>query len=183
MVEDRVQWREVVNSVLNLCWPNVQPSTSQEELCCIESYLYLFTRFAKLFFSFSKIWTCFCKLFWKLLLIIRIGYILLFTAGNIVNTWAIKCYLRYGWPSRSTCATESCVFVVCCWCRCGNYSTNWIFVNVAQIVTVYCIELSFHFFCFMPHTTKFAVETATCGIISNGESNKTEGPKKKKDLV
>lgn len=32
-------------------------------------------------------------------------------------------------------------------------------------------------------TAKFAEETATCDIISNGESNKTEGQKKKKSDV
>jgi hypothetical protein len=152
MAQDRVRWRDVVNCVLNLCWPSVQPSTSQVELCCIEPDLCIFTRFTKLVSSVSKIWTCFYKLFWKLLLIIRIGYIHLINAGSICNTWARKCDLRCGWPSRSTCATHSCVFTVCCWCRCGNYSTYWILVNVAQIVTVSCIELSFHFFRFVPHT-------------------------------
>jgi len=117
----------------------------------VKSYLCLSTRFAKLFFSFSKIWTCFYKLFRKRLLIISVGYIHFFTAGNIVNTWARKCYLRYGWPSRSTCATHSCVFVVCCCCSCGNYRTNWIIVNIAHIVIVSCIGMSFYFFCFVPH--------------------------------
>lgn len=152
VIQDRVQWRDVVNSVLNLCWRSVQPSTSQEELCCIESDLCLYTCSPKLDFSLSKIWTCCYKLFWKLLLIIRIGYIHLFTADSIVNTWARMYYRRRGRPSRSTWATNSCVFVVCCWWRCGNWSTYWIFVNVAQIVTVSCIELSFHFFCFVPYT-------------------------------
>jgi hypothetical protein len=113
---------------------------------------HFYTCSPKLVFSLSKIWTCYYKLFWKLLLIIRIGFIHLFTADSIVNTWAWMYYRRCGRPSRSTWATNSCVFVVCCWCRCGNWSTYWIFVNVAQIVTVSCIELSFHFFCFVPHT-------------------------------
>jgi len=57
-------------------------------------------------------------------------------------------------------------------------------VNVGQIVTATCIELSFHFYCFVPHTVLRSLRSKWRRVVSLVTANqKRRKDKKKCDVV